>query len=82
MELIVDGGWGVYAPKMVAEYGWLREGGIDQEDIKVLLSGPDHELYWETWDHVLSNFRTEDGRILWVGECGDVFLAFPEEVEE
>ena len=82
MEFIVDGGWGVYVPKMVAEYGWLSEGGINKEDIKILLEGPDHEWYWETWDIVLNNFKTQDGKVLFVGECGDVFLALPEECED
>ena len=82
MEFIVEGGWGIYVPKMTAEYGWLSEGGIDIEDIKILLSGPDTEWYWDVWDAVLNNFRTEKGEILYIGECGDVFLAYPEEVEE
>ena len=81
MEFIVDSGFGVYVPKMTAEYGWLHVGGINQEDIDILLAGPDHEWYWETWERVLSDFRTEDGRVLWLGECGDVFLALPEEIE-
>ena len=78
MELIADNHWGIYIPQFVAESGILS--GIDQEDIDILRAGPDHEWYWETWDAVLNNFRTEDGKILWIGECGDVFLAHPEEV--
>ena len=82
MELIADNHHGVYIPQYIAESGILAAGGIGEGDIDILLKGPDHEWYWETWDTVLNNFRTERGEILWIGECGDVFLALPEEVEE
>ena len=82
MELIADNRLGVYIPQLVAESGLLSAGGIDAESVEILLSGPDTEWYWETWESVLNNFRTEKGEILFVGECGDVFLALPEEWEE
>ncbi len=82
MELVADNHWGIYIPQHVADSGILAAGGIDAESIEILKAGPDHEWYWETWDAVLNNFRTEKGEILWLGECGDVFLALPEEWEE
>ena len=82
MKLIADNHLGVYIPQYIANMGILAAGGIDEGDIEILLSGPDHELYWETWDAVLNSFRTNKGEILWLGECGDVFLATPEEIEE
>ena len=82
MKLIADNHYGIYIPQYVAESGVLSEGGIDAESIDILKMGPDHEWYWETWDSVLNNFRTENGEILYIGECGDIFLALPEEVEE
>ena len=82
MELIADNHHGIYIPQIIAESGLLSVGGIDAESVEILLSGPDHEWYWETWDTVLNNFRTEKGEILHIGECGDVFLALPEECEE
>jgi hypothetical protein len=82
MKLVADNHLGVYIPQFIAESGLLSVGGIDMEDVEILLDGPDHEWYWETWDTVLNNFRTESGEILYTGECGDVFLALPEEVEE
>ena len=82
MELIADNSRGVYIPQHVAESGILAKGGIDAEDVEILLSGPDTEWYWEVWDSVLNNFETPEGQILYIGECGDVFLAFPEDCEE
>jgi len=82
MELIADNHLGIYAPQYVADSGILAAGGIDEGSVEILLNGPDHEWYWETWESVLNSFRTESGEILWLGECGDVFLALPEEVEE
>jgi len=45
------------------------------------LFGPDDEWYWDAWDTVLNNAEFE-GRILHLGESGDLFLAWPEELED
>ena len=82
MQLVADNHHGVYIPQIIAESGLLSAGGIDAESVEILLSGPDHEEYWATWDTVLNNFRTESGEVLFIGECGDIFLARPDEVEE
>ena len=82
MELIADNHYGIYIPQHIAESGVLAVGGIDVEDVEILKMGPDHEWYWDVWDAVLNNFRTEKGEILYIGECGDVFLALPEECED
>ena len=82
MELIADNHYGIYIPQHIAESGLLSDGGIDAENVEILKAGPDHEWYWETWDTVLNNFETPDGKVLFVGECGDVFLALPEECED
>ena len=59
MELIIDNHHGVYIPQLIAESGLLSAGGIDAESVEILMQGPDHEWYWDTWDTVLNNFRTE-----------------------
>ena len=82
MMLVADNHMGIYIPKFIAESGLLSEGGIDAESVEILKMGPDHEWYWEVWDSVLNNFETPEGQILYIGECGDVFLAFPEDCEE
>jgi hypothetical protein len=57
--LIVDGCFGVYVPKRFAEkYGNTSALlGIMQEDLDVLLAGPDAENYWDCWDEVLAKAR-------------------------
>ena len=82
MILIADNHLGVYLPQLVAESGLLSAGGIDASHVEILMKGPDHEWYWDTWDTVMNNFMTEKGEILVIGECGDLFLATPEEWEE
>jgi hypothetical protein len=67
MQLLLDSNRGIYIPRDWAEeiyplsptkppegafWGWL---GILASDVAVLLAGPDHEDYWETWDDVLDN---------------------------
>jgi len=82
MILIADNHLGVYLPQLIAESGLLSAGGIDAESVEILMQGPDHEWYWDTWDDVMNNFMTEKGEILFTNECGDLFLATPEEWEE
>jgi hypothetical protein len=53
--LLIDARCGVYIPKMFTNLindSWKN---IDQEDIDVLGMGPDHEEYWDTWNHVIAN---------------------------
>lgn len=81
MILIADNHLGVYAPQFIAESGLLEAGGINKSDVCVLTNGPEDEFYWEVWDVVFNEFKTSKGEILWVTENGDVFLAYPEEIE-
>ena len=68
-ELAVDGSRGIYVPKFFAERfpEWL-----DDEEREILLAGPEHELYWETWDEVIS--REYEEQSLYLGEADDVFI--------
>ena len=68
-DLAVDGSRGIYVPKFFAENypDWLDD---DEKDI--LLSGPEHEEYWDAWDGVLYSERDE--KSLLTGESGDVFI--------
>jgi hypothetical protein len=46
---------GVYIPKHFAEsIQRHRVRGVSAEDFDILEAGPDHEHYWDTWDHVLT----------------------------
>lgn len=60
MTCIVDGHHGVYVPNVWAErYGReaSRLAGVNRDDVAVLLYGPDHDFYWESWDQVLSDYE-------------------------
>lgn len=53
-ELFLDSHRGVYIPRDFAQsINRKLVTGISEENYQVLASGPDHELYWETWDRVL-----------------------------
>src|SRR5690606_28711865 len=60
IEPIIDGVWGVYIPQLFASALAPDKWGIEEEDIKVLKEGPEHEHYWETWDKVLNNASRAD----------------------
>ena len=68
-ELAVDGYHGIYIPQTFAERfpDWLDD---DEKDI--LLSGPEHEEYWDVWNNV--SFREHEEQSLYLGESGDVFI--------
>lgn len=69
---IVDGCWGIYVPqRFVTAYDpgyW----GVSADDVAVLLAGPDHEHYWDTWDAVLCNAVGRNGELL--EQDGDLFV--------
>ena len=54
VRCMIDGAAGIYVPQRFAENLNPRLWHIGQDDINVLLAGPDHEHYWDTWDHVLN----------------------------
>lgn len=66
MELLLDGNRGVYIPRYFADIvnsavtdGWS---GIDEEDLNIISSGPDHEHYWDAWDSVMSRAKFTDSK--------------------
>lgn len=79
IELLVDGHHGVYTPQIFAEQ-YLGEGtewcGFNEEDLSILLNGPDDERYWDAWDNVLNTASivvNDHHFLLRVGENGDLF---------
>ena len=68
-DLVIDGCHGIYIPQTFAE--WYPE-WLDDEEKEILLAGPEHELYWETWDEVTS--REYEDQAIYLGESGDVFI--------
>ena len=68
-DLIVDGCHGIYIPQIFAQKfpEWL-----DDEEKAILLAGPEHDEYWETWEGV--SFREHEDQALYLSESGNVFI--------
>lgn len=79
MELIIDGNRGIYAPREFCKRSFdLRfaklkghQFGCDNEAIRTVLAGPDHEDYWEAWERILQDFNM-NGKTL--HQDGDIWL--------
>ena len=72
---LVNGAHGIYVPQAFVEAYTHNVWGIADADAEILRAGPDHELYWETWDSVLQSARytSDDGRIYSLYQDGDLF---------
>jgi hypothetical protein len=62
-QCFVDSAHGVYVPQQFAasieghERSWRLDSDTSSIALNVLRAGPDHPLYWEEWEHVLSTAR-------------------------
>ena len=77
-ELYADSNRGVYIPQFFAE-SVKRDcvTGVSEEDFATLLSGPDAEFYWETWERVTNNATLTDptnGKIFYLYQDGDLWM--------
>lgn len=72
--IIAGSGHGQYIPQVAAEM-LAERWSISAEDKAILLAGPDHDLYCDTWDHVESTatFTDEQGNIWNLYQDGDLF---------
>jgi len=73
----VDGAMGIYCAQQFARRIHRAEWtGIDQETFDILMSGPDHEHYYDAWDDVLrfAEFKDAAEQKWRVEQDGDVFL--------
>ena len=53
--VLIDGNKGIYIPRIFAQrYGQYCVKGLNEEDLKILLSGPDHLEYFDVWALILS----------------------------
>lgn len=80
---IVDGHHGIYVPQVWAErYGdYLETCRVSQEDVVILLQGPDHADYWEAWQDVLNDYCHEVNNVKhYLSQDGDLF-EYPETYE-
>lgn len=79
---------GIYCPQYALER-LTREQltGISDEDWDIVLAGPDHEWYWESWDIICSDaivtlpdgdaYRIEQDGIVWLVPLG---MSYTEEL--
>lgn len=80
-QLLASDSLGIYIPQHFAESIDLSQVKyVTQDQIDILLSGPDHEHYWDVWDEVLSNAETTDGGVFY--QDGDLWLLYPEQTIE
>ena len=81
MVCAVDNRHGIYVPQIWAKrFGEIAK-GVSKEDIDILLAGPEHEHYWETWDDVLENARVNSATF-YLSENGDVFIVYSDPTED
>lgn len=76
-EIYADGARGVYIPQHFAEsVNRSMVTGVSEEDYAILETGPDHELYWDTWDDVMQSavVTTADGHTWTLWQDGDLWL--------
>ena len=74
IEILVSDRWGVYIPKHFAE-NFILWDGVSDSDREILESGPENELYWDTWDSVTSDatFTDENGNVWRLFQDGDLW---------
>jgi len=68
---------GIYIPQYFAEsVDRDKLSGVSDEDMDILLAGPDHEHYWDTWDVVEQNaiLTDSDGTTYGLYQDGDLWL--------
>jgi hypothetical protein len=72
---IVDGFYGIYIPRVFAKEYANDFLGIEPEDLRILLEGPDHPDYWDAWDSVLDHAHfMHDGRTFYLYQDSDLFI--------
>lgn len=58
-KLLISDSWGIYIPQLFARnFGSF----ICRDDETILIAGPEHAEYWETWDYVLRNTVIKDDK--------------------
>lgn len=68
---------GIYIPQYFSESVKPEcLSGVSGEDMAILLSGPDHEFYWEAWEVVCNNAVLTDsnGVTFYLWQDGDLWL--------
>lgn len=77
--LLISDSWGIYIPQMFAQSLGTFRGewqGLEEQNVNVLLAGPDNEHYWFAWDDILSaaEFKSDSGSIWYLNQDMDLWL--------
>jgi hypothetical protein len=68
---------GIYIPQHFAEsYNSEQWSPIDSDDLAILIHGPEHDQYWDTWDDVINDAETICGGSLY--QDGDLWVVWPQ----
>lgn len=71
--LYADSARGVYIPQYFAEsVDWNACDNWNEDERVILLTGPDHESYWDVWCDILDNVTLSGGYRLY--QDGDLWL--------
>lgn len=83
VSCILDGCRGIYIPQTFAQCFDTDKWGVSQEDVEILLSGPDHEHYWDAWQDVIDNASIlENGNEWTLHQDSDLFAIREDMTEE
>lgn len=81
ITLLLSDRHGVYIPR---EFARLEGWEITDEDREILLAGPEHEQYWDSWMDVVETtfFEDDKGHKWYLRESGDLWAYCPELMTE
>jgi hypothetical protein len=77
MILLFSDASGIYIPQRFAnEMARDHVAWVSDEDYEILGAGPDHELYWDTWQDVIDDARVtaNGGTVYALYQDGDCWL--------
>lgn len=77
-NLILTDSHGIYIPQMFcsdADEVWAEDTKVNYADVRICQQGPDHDLYWQSWEMILDNCeRTDkDGTVWRLYQDGDLW---------
>lgn len=68
---------GIYIPQLYCNHideKIAKEMCVHMEEVLICQSGPDHELYWEAWDSIISCAQWISGGVKWtLHQDGDLW---------
>lgn len=75
MFCLIDGNRGIYIPRVFAQrWGNACVKGLNQDDLNILLAGPDHLEYFEVWDECVNQIEfLFDGQLCTLFEDNDLW---------